>query len=252
MHESARITQSNEQMIENRKLIFEILNRIEFTDDEKQRLLPMFLSSSKLARIFAIYEVYEQIIDIPGSILDLGTWRGETMIICENLRAILEPFNKQRRVIGFDTFQGYEGFQQNETNSKYHKNGTYDTGKDYETILKNLIEYHQGSNVMGHLKIHKVIKGDVRKTLPQFFKSHQNEIVSLAFFDLNNYEPTEIAFKSIYEKLIKGGILVFWQLTRDKEVVSAEGKFFNDFIRNLPFKIKKSKFYPSLSYIIKE
>ena len=252
MHESAKITQSDNEMISNRNKIFEMLQTINFSNEEKERLLTMFIRSSKLARIFGIFEIYNKISNVPGSILDIGTWRGETMVICENLRAILEPFNKQRRIFGFDTFEGYKGFKENETKSDLHNEGTYNVEKGYEKLLQELIGYHEGNNVMGHLKIHKVIKGDIRKTLPDFMLKNDNEIIALAFFDLNNYEPTSSSFKEVYKRLVKGGIVGFWQLTRDPEIVSAEGKFYNDYISKLPFTIRKSNYYPSLSYIIKE
>ena len=42
-----------------------------------------------------------------GALIEFGTWRGQNLVLLENLRAIHEPFNKQRTIIGFDTFAGY-------------------------------------------------------------------------------------------------------------------------------------------------
>jgi len=103
-HESSIITLSDKLALKARKDIFEIMNNYPSTAEEKERSLGLFLRGSLLARIFGTREIYEKIIDIPGSIIDVGTWRGQTAVICENLRAIFEPMHLNRRIIAFDTF----------------------------------------------------------------------------------------------------------------------------------------------------
>ena len=43
-------------------------------------------------------------------ILEFGTRFGHNLVVFENLRAIYEPFNKTREIVGFDTFEGYKNF----------------------------------------------------------------------------------------------------------------------------------------------
>jgi hypothetical protein len=59
-------------------------------------------------------------------LVEFGTWYGQNLVLLENLRAILEPFNKQRRIVGFDTFTGYPG-----------KPGWYSTGRKYVPISRS-------------------------------------------------------------------------------------------------------------------
>jgi hypothetical protein len=80
------------------------------TDEEAERSLGLFIRGSLLSRILAIAEIYKQIIHLPGAIFDVGTWRGQTAVLCENLRAVFEPLHFNRRIICFDTFEGYTGF----------------------------------------------------------------------------------------------------------------------------------------------
>ena len=253
-HESSIISLSDQKALDARDEIFKIMNSYQSSDEEKERSLGLFLRGSLLARIFGIREIYEQIVDIPGSIIDLGTWRGQTAVICENLRSIFEPMHLNRRIIAFDTFTGYVGFSDKDNATTLHKDGTYSTGESYDIFLQNLLTLHEKSNAMGNnFGKHMVIKGDCLKTLPDFFERNPNEFISLAFFDVNSYIPTNDSFNLIFEKLVPGGIIAFWQLSRDGKVIQAEGQVYvNEILNKINHKIKRSIFYPGLCYLVKK
>src|SRR3990167_2269400 len=67
--------------------------------------LGLFTRSSLLVKYLALQDIYQRFINLPGLIVEFGTWRGQNLALLENLRAINEPFNKQRHIIGFDTFE---------------------------------------------------------------------------------------------------------------------------------------------------
>jgi hypothetical protein len=184
--------------------------------------------------------------------MDLGTWRGQTAVICENLRAIFEPLHFARRIVCFDTFEGYVGFAEKDKATTLHREGTYKVDPEYSEYLSELLEIHERSNAMGHNHgKHKVIKGDCRETLPAYLSEHPNDLIALAFFDLNAYDPTATSFQHVYDRLIPGGVIAFWQLTR--ESILAEGRVYNELILNkYKHSIAFSKFYPGLCYVIKE
>jgi SAM-dependent methyltransferase len=253
IHESAVVSYSPAESIEARKEIFRLMNDYQATDDEKERSLGLFLRGSLLARILAITDIYKQIIDIPGAIFDIGTWRGQTAVICENLRAIYEPLHFNRRIVCFDTFEGYQGFSDKDKATRLHRDGTYGVGgEDYAAFLNHLLIQHEKSNAMGHNNgKHRVVKGDCRATIPQFFADHPNEYLALAFFDVNSYDPTLKAFEQVWEKLVPGGIAAFWQLTRDS--IPAEARVYAERIMpGYKHTIRRSPTYPGLCYLIKE
>ncbi len=251
-HESTVISYSDKNSLRARSEIFGLLRSYKATDDETERSLGLFLRSSLLARIFAIRELYEKIVSLPGAILDIGTWRGQTAVVCENLRAIFEPLHFNRRIVCFDTFDGYEGFSDRDKTSALHKDGTYSVGgEEYAQFLSQLLVLHEQSNAMGHNSgKHRVIRGDVRKTLPSYFEETANEAVSLAFFDINSFNPTLEAFRLIYRKVVPGGLIAFWQLTRD--ATPAEGMVYvSEILDKYPHKIERSQFYPGLCFLTK-
>src|SRR5207244_10047208 len=77
-HESAVVSYSSEESIDARMQIFGLMNAYQASDEEKERSLGLFLRGSLLARILAIADIYKLIVDIPGAIFDVGTWRGQT------------------------------------------------------------------------------------------------------------------------------------------------------------------------------
>lgn len=252
-HESAVVSYSPSDSIEARKEIFRLMNAYQATDDEKERSLGLFLRGSLLARILAIADIYKLIVNLPGAIFDVGTWRGQTAVICENLRAIYEPLHFNRRIICFDTFEGYQGFSDKDKATSLHRDGTYGVGgDDYTSFLQHLLVQHERSNAMGHNHgKHKVIKGDCRQTIPAFFDENPNEYLALAFFDVNSYDPTLKAFEAIWARLVPGGIVAFWQLTRN--TIPAEARVYaENILPKYGHLIQRTATYPGLCYLTKK
>ena len=250
-HESTKISYSAESSLKARAQLFGFLKNYPATEEETERSLGLFLRGSLLARIFAIRELYEKIVMLPGVIIDLGTWRGQTAVVCENLRAIFEPLHFNRRIICFDTFQGYRGFSERDRQTELHKDGTYNVGAGYAGLLMQLLVLHEQNNAMGHnCGKHQVIAGDCRATLPEFFENHPYEVTALAFFDLNSYDPTWRCFQEVFQRLVPGGIIAFWQLTRD--AIPAEGTVYaQEILNRYSHRLQRSQFYPGLCFLQK-
>ena len=252
-HESSALTYSDQDSLQARQEIFERLATYPATPEEKERSLGLFLRGSLLARILATSEIYQQICQLPGCIMDIGTWRGQTAVLCENLRAIFEPLNFNRKILCFDTFEGYHGFSDKDRPSAHHHEGSYAlSGDDYAQYLRELLCLHERSNAMGHNHgKHKVIAGDCRETIPAYFADFPNTTVALAFFDVNAYLPTAEALAAIWPRLVPGGIVAMWQLTRDS--VPAEGRVYvEQVLDQYPHRLLRSTTYPGLCYLIKQ
>jgi hypothetical protein len=251
-HESSALTYSSSDGLRAREELFNLLETYHASDEEKERSLGLFLRGALLARIFAITDIYKLIINLPGIVMDVGTWRGQTAVVCENLRAIFEPLHFNRRIICFDTFEGYKGFSEKDRSTELHGEGTYTLeGKSYAEFLRHILTLHEKCNAMGHNHgKHQVIQGDCRITIPSFFSDNPNEFVALAFFDVNAYEPTLVSFEAIWERLVPGGVAAFWQLTRTN--VPAEGRVYTEqILGKMAHTVHRTATYPGLCYIIK-
>jgi hypothetical protein len=182
-------------------------------DDEMFPNLGLFLTSKALSRILFFYEIYKKILYSHGVIMEFGVRWGQTLSIMSALRGILEPFNRHRKIVGFDTFDGLRGVR--EEDGEQCKDGSFSLPTDYDKYLDSILSIQEKLNPMSHLKRYEIVKGDAVQTVPDYFKSHPETIVSLAVFDFDIYLPTKIALQNIIPYLCKGSILVFDELCDD-------------------------------------
>lgn len=247
---TTKVTQSSDSQLKAREELWEYFLEDPMPDAEKERNLGLYIRSQNLARIITISEIYKEILNLPGSIMDFGTWRGQNYILCENLRAIYEPFNKQRKIFAFDTFEGYFSADPNdESIHSSFQNGKYSTGIDYDQSLLRLMRIHESNNVLNNVNSnHEVIKGDILKTLPDFINDQRNLLIALAFFDMNLEEPTSFALEKTLEHSMPGTRIVFMQLQRD--FLPGEGaSYLNKILGARNHTIKLAKEYPSIAII---
>lgn len=181
-------------------------------DDEIMPNLGLFLTSKSLSRILFFFEIYQKILGNHGIIVEFGVRWGQTLSIMSALRGILEPFNRHRKIVGFDTFEGIKGMCDADGVLNNCKNGSFSVPEGYEAYLEKVMTLQENLNPMSHIKRFEIIKGDAIETVPEYFKKHSETIVSLAIFDFDIYKPTRVALETIKPHICKGTILVFDEL----------------------------------------
>ena len=72
---------------------------------EKAHAFPRFVPRQALAHFLARSQIFSNILDIHGNILDFGIYRGSSFFAWLQLSSIMEPYNHIRKIIGFDSFQ---------------------------------------------------------------------------------------------------------------------------------------------------
>lgn len=196
----------------------------ELTDRLKNNPLPadellanigLYLTSKNLARLLFFYEIYKKIINTHGVVIEFGVRWGQTLSLMSSLRGIFEPFNRHRKIIGFDTFSGFKGMSKADGTSSGCRDGSFSVTPHYEDYLGNILSMQERLNPIPHLKKYELVKGDALKTIPAYFKKHPETIISLAIFDFDIYKPTKIALQAIKPHLCKGSVLVFDELSDD-------------------------------------
>jgi hypothetical protein len=204
--------QTSEKVASNRERLFRLFKDRPMDDEELLVNLGMYMRSGALAKILFLDEIYRMVVGIPGHVMEFGVWWGQSIATFENLRAIHEPYNHQRRIVAFDTFTGYPEVGAKDRRSDIISEGVYKVNEGYEAYLAELVDFHEKENVMSHVKKHEICKGDVRETLPAWLTENPQAFVALSFFDMALYEPTREALKAISPRLIKGSIVVFDEL----------------------------------------
>ncbi|MDB5425658.1 MAG: dTDP-6-deoxy-L-hexose 3-O-methyltransferase [Phenylobacterium sp.] len=225
----------------------EMMENSPLPPDELMFNLGLYVRSSLLVKFLVLSDVYRRIQSIPGALIEFGAWRGQNLVLLENLRAIYEPFNKQRTIIGFDTFSGYPE-EAGMAARSIETHGGYDTGAAYPDYLAELLKVHQASNAFGHIDAgHRLIAGDVVETAPKYFADHPETLVAFAFFDMGPYEPTIAALKAILPHTVPGSVLLFDELTWAG--APGEAIAFKEMFRDVRYAIEKCQFYPSKTLV---
>lgn len=147
--------------------------------------------------------------------MEFGVRWGQTLSLLSALRGIFEPFNRHRKIIGFDTFEGFKGMGEKDGNRCNCKNGSFSVSENYEKYLENILSLQELLNPISHLRRFELVKGDAIETIPAYFNMHPETIVSLAILDFDIYTPTKVALEAIKPRLFKGSILVFDELCDD-------------------------------------
>src|SRR3989304_6041962 len=141
-------------MMAHRQKLYRFFADRPMPDEQLLTCLGLYMRSSALAKILFVNELYELILNQPGVIMEFGTWWGQNLVLLENLREIYEPSNQNRRVIGFDTFQGYQVISERDRPSETIKIGGYKVSPNYKDHLEALIDYHEKNNVLASVKKH--------------------------------------------------------------------------------------------------
>lgn len=178
--------------------------------------LGLYLRCQPLADLLKQDALYRMILDVPGVIMEFGVHRGRHLASLTALRAHYEPFNPHRHIIGFDTFTGFPEVSAVDQADSRTAAGRFALPDDYLGHLREVLDAHQDSEHLEHLRRTRIVQGDVRETLPAYLEGNPHTVIAFAYFDLDLYEPTREALIAILPYLTRGTILAFDELAHAK------------------------------------
>lgn len=179
----------------------------------KLRSFGLYAPRQVVSDFLVRYELFRQILDIPGSIVECGVFNGQGLLSFGLFSSILEPNNLNRLVYGMDTFEGFPAVSEEDKKgaSDRMKKGGYAALGSFER-LQEAIRLFDQNRFLGHVpKIH-LIKGDVTKILDGFLKDNPHLVISLLYLDLDLYKPTKAVLSKLLPRVIKGGVVAFDEL----------------------------------------
>jgi len=158
--------------------------------------------------------IYQQIVDVHGVVIEFGTRWGQNISLFAALRGIYEPFNRHRKIIGFDTFTGFPSITQHDNREcSIIREGALACTDNYPEYLEKVMEYQEQDNPLSHIRKFEIRVGDATVGIDKYLKEYPETIVALAFFDFDIYEPTKKCLEAIRSHLVKGSILAFDELS---------------------------------------
>jgi hypothetical protein len=185
---------------------------------EKMHAFARFAPRQSISHFLARNEIYKEILPLHGSVFDFGAYRGSSFFTWLQLSAIYEPYNHMRKVVGFDSFDGFSEL------------GEHDHGPEgTDLALKRLggmaipgggAELHEGVRLydlnrpLGHVSKGQVEEGLLPQAFADYLEAHPETVVAMASFGLGLYEPTRDLLELLKPRLQRGSLLVFEDLNQ--------------------------------------
>lgn len=172
----------------------------------------LYMTRSSFGRMQFMYQLYQRILNVQGVILEFGTWWGQNLAMFTTFRSLHEPYNLSRRIVGFDTFEGFPSVAAQDGGAAVMSEGAFALPEDYQARLGELLTAHEALAPRGNVRRFELVRGNVEETLPRYLEEHPETIIALAYFDLDLYQPTRKCLELIEPYLTKGSVLGFDEL----------------------------------------
>ncbi len=198
-------------------------------------------NDQRMGKFIAHYELFKMTKDLQGSIVECGVFKGVSLTRFAHFRKLFGG-NHSKKIIGFDIFDKFP-----ETNfeddKKKRKKFMYEAG-EYSISKKELMNICINKCIDNY----ELIEGDICKTVPDYLKNNPQLKISLLNLDTDIYEPCVTILENLWDKIVKGGILIL----DDYGVFAGETKAVDEFFKDKNITIHKFDFSSTPSYIIKQ
>jgi hypothetical protein len=183
-----------------------------FSNLDKLRNFSLYAPRQDLTNFLARYEIFRRVLEIQGSIIECGVLHGGGLMAWAQFSSIFEPTNHQRRIVGFDTFNGFPKLSKQDRSSESPQACPGGLAVDSYDHLQQCVALFDMNRFVGHVPKVELVRGDATLTIPQHLKENPQLIVSLLYLDFDIYEPTLAALNHFLPRMPKGAVIAFDEL----------------------------------------
>jgi len=235
------------------ELLAEHFKKFDISPLEVANNFQIYTRRTTLKKFLAHYDFFKMVIDLPGDIVELGVYRGCSLMSWANFLEIRNMGDRQKQVFGFDNFEGFVNFDKEDGKEDENVNKTLGgfNGGAFEDILRDAIGIFDNDRFIPYKPRVKLIKGNAEDTIPKFVEENPGLRISLLHFDVDLYKPTKVALEHFWDLVVKGGVILFdeygirpWQ---------GESSAVDEFFKDKDVEIKRLDWSPNPGgYVIKK
>ncbi|PHZ84812.1 TylF/MycF/NovP-related O-methyltransferase [Paremcibacter congregatus] len=195
----------------------------------------------RLSKFISHLEFFKQTAHLRGEILELGVFKGNSLFRWLKFRDLLEN-TYSRKVIAFDIFGAFPETEFEEDKKErdlFIAETDGGVGISYEELTALLQAQNLDKNT-------EIIKGDILKTLPAYLKENPQLKLSVLHIDVDLYEATQASLDLLYDRVVKGGVIIF----DDYGDFAGANKAIDDFFDG-GVEIKKLPYANAVAYVVK-
>ena len=188
---------------------------------------------TRIAKILGQYDVYRRIHSLPGEVVEAGVFKGASLIRLATFREVCEsPYSRQ--IIGFDVFGEFPP-PTAPRDAAYVKRFEQISGSGIPVDeLERVLELKGFRNV-------ELVPGDITRTVPAYLAAHPELRIALLHIDVDVYEPTRQVLASLWDRVVRNGVVMF----DDYGKVEGETRAVEEFFAGRDVVIEK----PSTSHV---
>lgn len=229
-----------------------LIEKYNYDTVTKLKNFEKFVDRQSLSRFLARYELFKKVIHVKGSIVECGVHHGGGIMAWAKLSSALEPYAIHRKIIGFDTFEGFPELADEDKTSKEHKELKDGGFKSHTSIfdeLKECVDEYDKNRFLNQFGKIELVKGDANITIPKYIEENKHLVVSLLFLDFDIYEPTKTALENLVTRMPKGAIIAFDEINNafwQGETIA----MLEHFQTLNKLELKKFDFDPNIAYAV--
>lgn len=220
---------------------------------EKLENFPKYVPRQALARFLTRYELFKLVLDVQGSVIECGVTFGGGLMSFAHFSAILEPYNFQRRIVGFDTFTGFPKPSAKDLSGLPDRRARHlrKGGLSFphgEKDIARAISLFDDNRPLNHIPKIEIVRGDFSLTGRKYLKKHPHLLVSCLYMDFDLYKPAKLALELFVPRIPKGGIIAFDQL--NEEMYPGETIAALEVLELNRLRLKRLPIDPRISYAV--
>jgi len=192
------------EIIETGQELYDSFNNFILSSDTK-------VFGKLLARILLL----DKVKSIPGNIVECGVFKGTGLLTFLKSKRFLCP-NSGKKVVGFDFFNSEElisslsSLDKEAMKTLFEKRNT-SHDKNYAEVLEKFIK-----NCGFFEHEFDLVSGDIIKSAADYISDRPGFRISLLYMDLDVEEATFKTLNVLWDRVVKGGIVVFDEYAFDK------------------------------------
>lgn len=162
-----------------------------------------FSDTRRIGKLLNHYELYKMVASLPGDVVECGVYKASSLIRWATFRTLLES-DFSRKVIAFDAFGKFP-------TSNVEGADDSDFIERFETGGGDGLTVNETKYIFRFKKLEKnicFVPGNVFDTIPVWLEENPHGRIALLHLDMDVYEPTRAALEKLWDRMVKGGVVV--------------------------------------------
>ena len=201
-----------------------------------------FSSATRLSKLLAHYELYKSIAGLPGDIFELGVYKAASLVRLATFRRALEN-DFSRKIVGFDAFGKFPTDNLEHDDDAEFIESFENTGGDglSQDEVEAILRGKEFANV-------DLWKGNIFDTVPSYLKQNPQTRIALLHLDMDVEEPTAFALEQLWDRVVRGGIVMI----DDYNTVAGATRAVDAFFAEKDQQVEKLSYYSVPSFVVKK